>query len=445
VGMGSGAIVADEALNRNWKVAIVEEGPFGGTCLNRGCIPSKMLIHSADVVETVRTSETFGIKSRIERIDFQRIVKRVTSTIDSWAAEGEERYKKNPNVEIFKERGRFIENKVMQIGDKEISGKKIVIAAGSRPAVPPIKGIEKVPYVTSDQALRLSKQPEELTIIGGGYISAELAHFFGSLGTRINIIQRGSLLIPNEDKELAKTFTEIFKKRYNVVLEHNTESVSYEKGRFSVVAAGNDGSRKTFVSDQLLVATGRVPNSDLLDVEKTGVEVNERGFIKVNEYMETTSLGIWALGDIAGKFLLKHAANLEAEYVAKNMAGKRIAVDYTAMPNAIFSSPQVAAVGMTEDDLIEKKIPYAKGYYKYNDTAMGTAIEDNVGYVKVLADPKTKRILGCHIIGSDASTLIHEVIVAMKYANSVESVLESVHVHPALSEVVQMAFYSIKW
>ena len=196
----------------------------------------------------------------------------------------------------------------------------------------------------------------------------------------------------------------------------------------------------------MLVATGRIPNTDILDVAKTNVEIDDKEFIKTNQYLETTSKNIWALGDIAGKFLFKHSANLEAEYVYNNaILNKKMRVDYNAMPHAIFSSPQIAGVGLREQGLREKKVDYAIGKYEFINSGMGLALQDNDGFVKIFADRKTRKILGCHIMGTDASTLIHEVVVAMKAGLDVDAISDAVHVHPALSEVVQRAVNGIEW
>ena len=320
----------------------------------------------------------------------------------------------------------------------------MVIAAGTRPSIPNIEGLKDVDFITSDEALRLKKQPKSMTILGGGYIAAELAHFYGSLGTKISIIQRNKYLIPNEDEEISKKFTEIFSKKYNVLAGFEASKVA-KKGKNFVVTAQNRSRTKKLVSDQLLVAAGRIPNSDLLDLHKSNVETDKRGFIKTNQFLEASAENIWAFGDIAGKFLFKHSANLEAQYVYSNaVLGKRILVDYAAMPHAIFSSPQIAGVGMTEKQLKDKKINYAAGKYDYINSGMGQALQDTDGFVKILADRKTRKILGCHILGTDASTLINEVIVAMKNNLSVDALSDSVHIHPALSEVVQRAVRNIE-
>ncbi len=439
IGAGSGLSISSYAAERGLKVAVVESGPFGGTCLNRGCIPSKMLIYSADVAETIQKSKQFGIESKITKINWKQIVSRVNQTVDEEAKEIEQGNKQTRNITVYKTQGQFIGKKLLRVGKDVITADKIFICAGARPSIPTIPGLKDVNFITSDEALRLQKQPKHLVIIGGGYIASELAHFFGSLGTKITIIQRSSLLMNNEDTEIAQRFTEVCKRKYNVILNANTKRV-YKKGKNAAVDIEVGGKQQTIVGDTLLVATGRTPNTDILNVKMTGVEVNERGFVKVNEYLETSAPGIWAIGDIAGIYMFKHSANLEAEYAINNAFGKKTPVDYNAMPHAAFSSPQVAAVGKTEDELRQKKIQYVKATYDYKNTGYGQAIQDNDGFVKILVNPKTKEILGCHIIGTDASILIHEVIVAMKSKLGVDGITKAVHIHPALSEVVHRAF-----
>ncbi len=439
IGAGSGLNIASAAADRGLNVALVEKGPLGGTCLNRGCIPSKIILHSADVAETIISGKKFGINSKISSVDFGKIISRASRLVDKEAKEIESAVIEDKNMTLFKAQARFISGKTLKAGNETIKGKKIVIGAGTRPLIPKIEGIEGIDYMTSDDALRLKKQPKSLTIIGGGYIAAELAHFFGSLGTRVSIIQKSRLLIPNEDREIAEKFTGIFKKKYDVLTEFGATKAMKSGKKLAIIAEGK-ARRKKIVSDGLLVAAGRVPNTDILDVKKTDVEIDGKGFIKTNDYLETTSKNIWALGDIAGKYLFKHSANLEAEYVYNNaILNKKSRVDYSAMPHAIFSSPQVASVGLREQDLIEKKIDYAKGMCKFINTGMGAAIQDNDGFIKIFADSKTKKILGCHILGSFASTLIHEVIVAMKAGLKIRAIQDAVHIHPALSEVVQRA------
>jgi mycothione reductase len=460
IGGGSGLDIANAAAFHNrLKVAIIEKDRLGGTCLNRGCIPSKLLIHSADVIETIKRADLFGINVKEFSIDYKKIVSRVNEITDSESDEIKKNLLEIENPKFFAKECRFVgekkiafykENGDIDDGDNVITAEKILIATGTRPSIPAnIKGLEKSGFITSDEALRLKEKPDVITFIGGGYITCELAHFFGSLGTKINIIQRNKLLISKEDREISKKFTDIFNNKYSVYLNYNPESVSKFKDdnkgieMFKVIAKNFDNGEIIEIdSDQLIVATGRSPNTLSLNLEKTKVKVNENGFIIVDENLETTMTGIFALGDVVGKYLFKHNANLEAKYAYRNIIhyDKKLPVDYTAMPHAIFSSPQVASVGLTEKELKEKGIKYKKSKYLYINTGMGQAIEDNDGFVKFLVDNKSRKILGCHIIGTDASTLIHEVLVVMKYGDgTIDNISNTVHIHPALSEVIARA------
>ncbi len=444
VGGGSGLIISDAAASAGLKVAVIEKGPLGGTCLNRGCIPSKMLIHSGDVAEIIQNAKKFGMAPRGYKVSFAAITRRVSKVVDSDALSIEKAIKADKNSRLFKGEAKFIGERTLQVGKHEIRGEKVFIAAGTRELIPPIEGLDKVKYITSTEALRLKKQPKTLTIIGGGYIAAEMAHFYGALGTRVNIIQREPVLLPREDSEIAAKITQIYSRKHNVILNSTASRVEKKGGKIIVTAASLDGrKKKLLVSDQVLVAAGRMPNSDTLNLKETGVETSQNGYIKVNEYMETTSPNIWAIGDIAGIFLFKHSANLEAEYAYRNaFSQKKEKVDYYAMPHAIFGSPQIAGVGPTEDELKKKNIRYVLGRYEYSHTGMGEALQDRDGFCKIMVDPDTHKILGCHIIGTDASSIIHEVIVAMKAGEGqVENITNAVHIHPALSEVVQRAAF----
>jgi mycothione reductase len=475
IGSGSGLDVANAAYQHGLRVAIIEKNRMGGTCLNKGCIPSKLLIHSADVAETIKHARLFGLKVDGFSVDFPAIVERVNGITDSMSDEIRKSLEGMENPKLFVKECKFVGEKTISIrsGDKNrhgddsetITADKILIASGTRPRIPRIEGLEGSGYITSDEALRLKKQPNVLTIIGGGYIACELAHFFGALGTKINIIQHGDVLIPDEDNEISKKFTEIFSKKYNVYLDYETEFVSNKdrdgdnnsNSEFHVIAKNTSGKSIEVYSDQLLIAAGRIPNSDKLDLEKTGVKINKKGFVITDRYLETNVKGIFALGDAIGRFLFKHSANHEAQYAYYNLIhpDSMIPVSYHAMPHAIFSSPQVAGAGFTEQEIIKKQeknnnnpgsiIEYQKSVYHYIDTAMGQALQDQDGFVKFLVDKKDKKILGCHIIGSQASILIHEVLVAMKAdvnnngGGTIDNITKTIHIHPSLSEVVARA------
>ncbi len=441
VGGGSGLEVASAYVARGKNVAVVEPGPLGGTCLNRGCIPSKMLIHRADIVETIENSESFGIDSELNNISFKQIVEDVNTTVSGDAENIANGLESSESHTLYREEACFKDEKVLEVGDEEITAEKIFIAAGTRPMIPPSEGLEETEFMTSKEALRLEEKPDELVIIGGGYISVELAHFFDSMGTEVTILEMTDSLVGREDREVSEKFTELAKEKYDVNLGLKASEVRQEDGSIEVVAEDKEGNTESFEGDKLLVAAGRVPNSDRLKVENAGIETGERGFIENNEYLETNVEDIYVLGDIAGNFLFKHNANLEAEHAFKNsLTGNKHPIDYTAMPHAIFSSPRIAGVGKTEQQLEEEEVSYRKSVYNYSDTGMGLALKEEDGFVKVLAS-ENGEILGCHILGPDAPTLIHEVLVAMKAGSgNVKDLQETVHIHPALNEVVQRAF-----
>ncbi len=445
LGAGSGLTVASQYANRGKKVAVVEPGPMGGTCLNRGCIPSKMLIHHADVVDTIENSEKFHVESNLQNLDFSAITSEVSDTVDEDAESIENGIENSENHTLYKTEGRFVDDKVIEVDGDKITAEDIVIAAGTRPMIPPVEGLDEVDYLTSKEALRLDEQPDRLVIIGGGYIATELAHFYGSLGTDISIIEMGDSLVGREDREIYEKFTEIFSEKYDVNLGLKASKVEKDGDQVKVVAEDKDGDSHEFAGDELLVATGRVPNTDKLELEEnTDIETDDRGFVETDEHLETTVDGVYALGDIAGNWAFKHSANLEAEYVVRNAffdQGKE--PDYTAMPHAIFSDPEVAGVGKTEQELEEEDVNYRVGKYPYEKTGRGLALKEEDGFVKVLADPDGE-ILGCHIMGPHASSIIHEVLVAMRHGSgNVSDIKDTVHIHPALNEVVERAFKQV--
>lgn len=443
IGTGSGLEVSAAAAEHGWRVAVVDEGPFGGTCLNRGCIPSKMLIHSADLIEQIRGARRFGIDAQVRGIDWDTIVRRVSESVDADARSIEAGNRQQPNVTVFKDTARFIGEKALDVGGTVIHAEIVVIAAGSRPQVPEIPGLAEVPYLTSDNAMRLGRQPRSMVVLGGGATAVELAHFFGALGTEITIVQRSRRLLSHEDQAVGDRLTEAYSRRFRVLTETVVQSVRRVGDEVQIKVVGPSGVQT--VSAEALVALGRVPNTDVLAAGRGGIVLDARGFVRTDEYLETNVPGVWALGDIVGKYLLKHSANLEASYVTHNILhpDEKIAVDYSAMPQAIFSSPQVASVGLTERAARERGRPYLVSEYRYDDAAFGAAIEDHDGFVKALADAETREILGCHIVGTDATVLIQEAAIAMRLGGKVEAITGAIYAHPALPEVVQRAFGSL--
>jgi dihydrolipoamide dehydrogenase len=454
IGSGSGLDVANAAVQRGQSVAVVEKGSLGGTCLNRGCIPSKLLLYHADVLETVERAGEFHIDAEVTDVDFADIVREVNEEVQADSESIRRGLRSSSQHTLFEGEGRFVDERTVEISGGEDDGVRVradtvLIAAGTRPAIPDIDGIESVDYLTSTEALQLETPPEHLVVVGGGYIAAELGHFFGTFGSDVTIIGRRPNLLPEADAEVAAAFTERYAERFTVHTGHAATSVSESDGQVTVEAhpyeygdGGGivDGDAVTVTGDELLVAAGRTPNTDTLDLDAACVETDDRGFVETDEYLRTTADGVWALGDIVGKYLLKHSANHEAQAVARNLFGEELQpVDYTAMPFAVFASPEVAGVGAHESELKEAGREYATRTYRYDQTARGDAMKAD-GFLKAIIGLDGE-ILGCHIIGPDASTLVQEVVVAMKAGSgTVQDIRESVHIHPALSEVVQRGF-----
>lgn len=443
LGSGSGLDVASGIANRGNDVAVVEPGRLGGTCLNRGCIPSKMLIHRADLAEEINDSEKFGLHANLEELDFEDIIEEVNHEVHSDSDNIEEGLKNSERHTLYQEEARFVDEKVIELKEsgEKITSDTIVVAAGSRPFVPPIDGTDEVDYWVSTDALNPNYQPDEIIMVGGGYISLELAHFYDAMGTEVTILERGDKVLKREDREISEKITEIAEKRYNVELEVSAQEIREDHGEKTVVAENSEGEQVEYSGDEILFATGRVPNTDSLEVEEAGIETTERGFVKTDEKMRTNVDGVYALGDIADNWMFKHSANHEAEVVFKNIViGDQYDVDYPGMPHAVFTSPQIAVVGKTEQELEDQDKEYVSATYDYADTGMGGALKEEDGFVKVLASEKGE-ILGCHIIGPHASQQIHEVLVAMKAGTgNIDDIKNTIHIHPALNEVVQRAF-----
>ncbi|NHN42822.1 dihydrolipoyl dehydrogenase [Halorubellus sp. JP-L1] len=470
IGSGSGLDVANAAANQGQSVAVVEKGPLGGTCLNRGCIPSKMLLYHADVLETVERADEFNIDVEVNDVAFADIVREVNEDVQGSAESIRQGLSSSPHHDLYEGEGRFVDKRTIEVvsGPDEgatVKAETVLVASGTRPAIPDIDGIDDVDYLTSTEALQRETPPDHLVIVGGGYIAAELGHFFGTFGSDVTIIGRRPNLLPDADAEVAEAFTERYADRFSLHTGHAATSVSESDGTVTVEArpyeygedadSGEDGKAGEggvdagvqadadpvrVTGDELLVAAGRRPNTDNLDVEAAGIETDAQGFVETDEYLRTTADGVWALGDVVGEYLLKHSANHEGQAVARNLFGEDLVpVDYTAMPFAVFASPEVAGVGATESELRAAGRDYATRTYQYDQTARGSAMKAN-GFLKAIVD-LDGGILGCHIVGPEASNLVQEVVVAMKAGSgSVQDVRESVHIHPALSEVVQRGF-----
>jgi len=447
IGTGSGMLVASAAVENGFKTAVVDFGAMGGTCINRGCVPSKMLLYPADVTTIIRGAEKIGVNASVDSIDFSNIMTRMRTLVNEDSGSQAIAVEATPDLKWFKDQGEFIGDYTMQVGGQTITAEMIFIVSGARAGVPKVKGIENVDYLTSDSVLELKSPPKKLIILGGGYIGVEYGHFFSGLGTETTIIQRPLRILPDEEPEISELLKLELQKRMQIFTGFEAVEIKQEGNAKTVVARNRaDGSTQEFTAEALLVATGRVPNSDLLKPERTGVKLDERGYVKVNEYLETNMKNIWAFGDAIGKEMFKHVANYEAGIAWHNAVHDHKAkVDYSATPHAVFSYPQVASVGLKEAEAVQQGYKILVGTALFKDTAMGAAMGMPEGFAKVIVEEHTGKILGGHIVGPEASILIQEIVNAMATENkSYAPIVQAMHIHPAMAEVVQQAFGNLK-
>jgi len=521
IGSGGGSKVSTPAANLGLKVAMVEHGfdvlgehrsGLGGTCLNRGCIPSKMLIHPADVATELQEASRFGIQAEYKGIDFSFLVNHTSSSINKDSDGIWKGYHENNKLadtkHLYTGTAKFVGPKTLKIegsrgqeaqglagrgkGDRVISADYIFIAAGSEPMIPYIEGLTETPYLTSTEALRLIDLPKKVMVIGGGYIATELGHMYGGLGSEVHMFAR-SVVLRAMDKDARVEFSRVFSERYNVHTGIKFDKVTFDAAtKMFTMTYTQGGESKTMEADQLLVCAGVTPVGGKLDAGNTGVSVNGRGFVEVDENLRTKVPGIYAFGDIIGNYLFRHCANYEGEYLLENVIyplahakgllpadkvawlpphvaaaveGKGASVDdfigaltYDAinyndgnereqqcgsMPWAVFSNPQVAGVGASEDQLIERGmkegVDYIKGINMYKSSAMGDARMSDHGFAKVLVSTKDRSILGSVIVGYEASTMIHQVVPVFTQGGKLEDLLYMIHIHPALNEILRNA------
>lgn len=445
IGSGGGAIISDEAVSQGLKVALVDKGPLGGTCLNVGCIPSKMLIYPADRILEIQEARKLGIEAEIRSIDFKSIMERMRQGRQEERNQIRQGIKEQRNLDYYEAEGHFVGDYTLEISGQRIKGEKVFIASGTRPLLPRIKGLDEVQYLTNETVLELRERPDSLIIIGGGYIAVEFGHFFAAMGTKVTILEMADRLVASEEPDISDLLHTELGKRMQVQTGSQVEEIKESGGGVVAIARDvNGGGKAEFVAQKILVAVGRRPNSDVLKLNNTGVETDSRGYIKVNEYLETTKKNIYTIGDANGQYMFRHMANEEALLVVQNVFyGKNLKIDYSAVPHAIFSHPQIAAVGLTEE-AARQKYDILVGKARYSDVAKGQAMMETEGFAKAIVEKGTDRILGFHIIGPYAPELIQEVVNAMASGGHIREINQGIHTHPALSELITVTLNSLE-
>ena len=456
IGTGSGNSIPGGPLAGK-SIAVVEEGTFGGTCINVGCIPTKMFVYTAEIAETTHEGARLGVDAEVTDVRWLDIRDRIFGRIDSIVAGGQ-RYRQGggDGVTLFRGHGEFA---VDQPGDgtyrltvttgpdagATFTADHVVLASGSRATVPAQARDSGVPFHTSDTVMRIDEVPARLTIIGAGYIAAELGHVFGALGSRVSIVARSNSLLMALDPEMSKRFTKAATAKWDVHLGRTIEKVEGDATEQRITLDNG----QVVHSDVVLVATGRVPNSDGLGLEHVGVEVADDGVVVVDAHQQTSVERIWALGDVANRYQLKHVANHEERVVQHNLAhyddrSAWVESDHRFVPSAVFTHPQLAQVGWLEADARAAGYDVACATQEFGGTAYGWAMEDTTSVCKVIADRKTGLLLGAQLIGPQSSVLIQPLIQAMSFGLPVEDMARGQYwIHPALTEVVENALLAL--
>ncbi len=476
IGSGVGLTVLSQGLSAGWRCALVEEGKFGGTCLTRGCIPSKVLVYPADVIREAEHARKIGITYPSPKIDWKLISERMWSQINE-SEEIEKGLLQAPNLTIYKGIGEFTGKYEMRVKlhttnqwNSPFKGERFVIAAGARSFIPAIVGLEEIGYITSESFFgdKFPKVPwKSLAIIGGGIIAAEFAHIFSALGTKVTVIEMLPRLVANEEPEVSNILLREFQQHVNVLLNHKVVSVGKDNGsKFVEVEHVSTKKKQRVIVDEIFCAAGRQSNNDWLKVEKAGVKSDKHGWIETNKFLETNVKGIWAIGDVNGQYQFRHKANHDAEILVQNMFGdgNKNPVDYSAVPWAIFTYPQIAHVGLTEQEALQQGYRIFKAVKTYASIAKGFAmgLSSEEGLFKLIVD-ESYRILGASVIGPEASALIQQIVYLMNSgftcpshirditsilpnvanacpeAGSFMPIYRSMVIHPSVNEVVGWA------
>lgn len=434
------------------RAAVIDDNLPGGICLTRGCIPSKLLLYSAEVVRTIEDAEQFGIEANVKRIRFDRVMERMRGLIGTDISRIRQGLSSSPQIDYYPTTAAFVAPYTMRVGTETIHAPMIFLGLGSKPTIPPIEGLSEVGYLTTDSVLNLTERPDRLVILGGGYIGCEFGYFFAAMGSRVTILGRNPRLLPSEDPETSKVIQEALSRSMKILTNHEVVRAKKTGRRVKTVECRDRGSGAIVAvdADELLVATGRGPTTDLLMASAGGITLDSRGWVVVNDFLETSQKNVWALGDATGVFQFKHKANYDAKVVYYNaVIGRPTRVDYHAVPHAVFGDPEVASVGLTEPEALEQLGPGSLlvGRQRFADTAKGEAmgLSGTNYFVKVLAETGTRRLVGAHIVGPRASDLIQELVTLMYTpARTVDPITDGMHIHPALSEVVERAVLSLR-
>ncbi len=435
-----GYVAAIRAAKLGVKTMVIEKENLGGVCLNWGCIPTKALYHVAQTIDEIKKADIFGINISGWNLDFKKAMDRKDKVIAAQRQGLAFHFKKN-NVELVKGNGKLISsNKILVTGENgqevEVIAKNIIIATGSHAANVPPFNLEDEGVIDNIGILSLTAIPESLLIVGGGVIGSEFANIFSTFGSSVTIVEMLPRILSTEDVEVSKVIAKAFgKKGINVFTNSVIEEVKKDKGKFFCKIKGGD----EIVADKVLISVGRRPNSTGIGLEEIGVTIDERGFIKADSHLRTNIPNIYAVGDVNGGLQLAHVASDEGKIAAENIAGKDKTMDYRVIPWAVFTSPEIGTVGLNEEQARSKGINVCFGLFPFSNSGKAFITGETEGFIKVVTDKDSGEILGAQMVGPRCSDLVHEVAVAMKGEMVVDTLAETIHSHPTLSEAVMEA------
>tara|TARA_R110002050_G_scaffold300836_1_gene474005 strand:+ start:18689 stop:20089 length:1401 start_codon:yes stop_codon:yes gene_type:complete len=446
IGSGPGGYVAAiRCAQLGMKTAIIEKyNTLGGTCLNVGCIPSKALLDSSHHYEdAIKHFEEHGIEIPGDiKVNLEKMIARKQSVVDQTTGGIDFLMKKN-NIDVYQGLGSFKDATHITIsGDEttEIEAKSTIIATGSKPSNLPFIKLDKERVITSTEALKLKEIPKHLIVIGGGVIGLELGQVYKRLGAEVSVVEFMDRIIPTMDSGLSKELNKVLKKqKFKINISHKVKSVERVGDEVIVKADNKKGEEVEFKGDYCLVSVGRRPYTDGLNAEAAGVKLTDRGQVEVNDHLQTSATNIYAIGDVVKGAMLAHKAEEEGVFVAETIAGQKPHIDYNLIPGVVYTWPEVATVGKTEEQLKEAGIAYKTGQFPMRALGRSRASMDLDGFVKILADKTTDEILGVHMVGARAADMIAEAVVAMEYRASAEDVSRMSHAHPTFTEAIKEA------
>lgn len=447
IGSGAGLNVVSRARRRGMKVALIENGPMGGTCLNRGCIPSKVLVTPAELVRVIADARRIGITAKVEKADFQLVRKRMWDLVLPDRNGILESVNEDDGVDLYQTTAQFTGKYVLRAGKEDITSQRIIIAIGARTMVPEVPGLVDTGFLTTEDFFDITELPESMIILGGGYKACELGMFLASFGCRTTVVGHNPRLLKNEEPEISEIVLRKSREYMDVRVNQDVLSVRKEGGEKVVVHKDRaTGRQQEARGEQILVTTGVRSNADWLRPQASGVVLDKNDYVVVDKYLETNVPGIFAIGDIIGRTMFRHTANYHSELVWYNMfGGKRVELDEHAVPHAVFGYPEVGSVGLTQEECKRMGYKVLVGINRYLDCAKGYALGEEDGLVKVIVDRDSRRILGAHIVGAQAAILVQQVVYLMNAGDQTYMPMaRSQCIHPALSEAVTGAFANLQ-